>query len=278
MRELPIGVQDFAMLRRDDLLYVDKTARLLELVKSGRRYFLSRPRRFGKSLTLSTLEAMFSGKAELFKGLAAEAWVKEQSKDPYPVLRLDMSSLDNIVDSIELNKAIICELENIAEENNVEIKDATTCGVALKNLIRTLSKKRGSVVVLIDEYDKFILDSINDLNKAEKIRLILRSFYTVLKSCDKYLRFVFITGISKFSKVGIFSAMNNLEDISMDENFSDITGYTQSELEYYFHDLIKVLSAKMKITYEELLRRLQEYYDGFSFDGKTKLYCTIPSQ
>ncbi|MBQ7528612.1 AAA family ATPase [bacterium] len=272
MKELPIGIQDFEMLRRDNLLYVDKTARLLDLIKNGRRYFLSRPRRFGKSLTLSTLEAMFSGKAELFYGLSAEEWVKGQKEKPCRVIRLDMSSLDGVTDSLSLNEALIRELKNIARENGIEIQEITTCGVALKNLIRTLGERYGTVVILIDEYDKFILDNINNLNKAEDMRSVLRSFYTVLKSCDKYLRFVFITGISKFSKVGVFSAMNNLEDISMDERYGDIVGYTQIELEDNFAEWLNDASLKMNIENCELLKQLREYYDGFSFDGKTKLY------
>ncbi|MBQ7501341.1 AAA family ATPase [bacterium] len=272
MRELPIGIQSFEILRRDGLLYVDKTARLLDLIEHGRIYFLSRPRRFGKSLTLSTLEAMFSGREELFSGLAAENWVKEQKEHPYPVVRFDMSALGDPATAEELNSAIIEELENIAEDKGVKICSSASCGRTLKNLIRELCRDRGSAVVLIDEYDKLILDNIGDLNKAEAMREVLRSFYTVLKSCDEYLRFVFITGISKFSKVGVFSAMNNLLDISLMEKYSDIVGYTQHELEKYFDEWISFTAEQRGKERTEILSCMKEYYDGFSFDGSTRLY------
>lgn len=272
MKELPIGIHDFAMIRRENLLYVDTTASLLKLVKSGRRYFLARPRRFGKSLTLSTLEAMFSGNAELFKGLAAEEWVKKQAETPSPVISIDMSSFDKPNTGSDLNKALIAELEDIAEEKGLTLLRSPYCGKTLKNLIREMHKRSGCVTVLIDEYDGPILDNIGDLPKAEEMREVLRSFYTVLKSCDKYLRFIFIAGISKFSKVGVFSAMNNLEDISMDGEYGDIAGYTQDELEKYFSERISDAAERLKIERANILERLKNYYDGFSFDGIHKLY------
>ena len=269
---LPIGVQSFDLLRREEYLYVDKTARLLELVGTSGRCFLSRPRRFGKSLTLSTLDAMFSGKAELFKGLAAEKWVLEQAEHPAPVLRLDMSGLDNPSSPQELQDAIITELEDFAEDHDLTLKNETMCGRMLKSVIRALYKGFGPVVVLIDEYDKPILDTIGNLTEANAMRQVLRSFYTVLKSCDEYLRFVMLTGISKFSKIGVFSAMNNLEDISMDRQYGDIVGYTQEELEENFQDWIDSAADRMKLDRGELFKQLKDYYDGFCFDGETKLY------
>ncbi|MBQ7501745.1 AAA family ATPase [bacterium] len=270
MKELPIGIQDFEMLRRDNLLYVDKTERLLELVKKGRRYFLSRPRRFGKSLTLSTLEAMFEGRAELFAGLAAEEWVKKQAEKPLPVLRFDMSAREAgtaaaLRDSLKIMTARSArhfEIELVGDMLND----------MLAELLEGLYKRYGGAVVLIDEYDKPILDHIADVNMANSMREVLRSFYTALKSCDKYLRFVFITGISKFSKVGVFSAMNNLLDISLTEQYGDLTGYTQRELEAYFEEWISFTAEKKKLSRSEILENLKEYYDGFSFDGETRLY------
>ena len=272
MQTLPIGVQDFVRLRQDNLLYVDKTARLLELIQNGQRYFLSRPRRFGKSLTLSTLDAMFSGRAELFKDLAAEEWVSRQAQNSSPVLRFDMSSLGSYSNSEELDSSIMRRLENVIEDNDLQLRTEKTSNEMLYQIIRAICKKFRSVVVLVDEYDKPILDNINDLKRANEMREVLRSFYTTLKSCDEYLRFVMLTGISKFSKVGVFSAMNNLEDISMDRRFGDIAGYTQIELENYFSEWIKDAANKMNSTYEELLEQLKNYYDGFSFDGVTRLY------
>ena len=272
MQKLPIGVQSFTSLRRDDLLYVDKTAQLLKLIENGRRYFLSRPRRFGKSLTLSTLEAMFSGKAELFRGLAAEGWVKEQYKDPRSVVRIDMSSLRMYSTAEELNNSLVKGLEDFAFLHDLDIPSERTGSGALLKLILTLYKKFGPVVVLIDEYDKPILDNIDNLEKAEEMRKVLRSFYGILKSCDEYVRFVFITGISKFSKMGVFSAMNNLLDISLNEDYADIVGYTQKELEENFTEWIDLTASKMNVSCREMLTRVKDYYDGFSFDGKTRLY------
>ena len=270
MRELPIGIQSFERLRKGNYLYVDKTAILLDLISKGERYFLSRPRRFGKSLTLSTLEAMFRGRTELFTGLSAEKWVMGCSKKSSPVLRLDLSGLDSKTPQL-LHQSLIEVIKRFRNDFSVEIKSETLNGM-FTDLLLGIYKNYGAIVVLIDEYDKPILDNINNPEKANEMREILRSFYLTLKSSDEYLRFVFMTGISKFSKAGVFSAMNNLEDISMDEHYGDITGYTQLELEENFSEWIEETSLKMKIEKYELLEKLKEYYDGFSFDGKLKLY------
>ena len=234
------------------------------------RFFLARPRRFGKSLTLSTLEAMFSGKVELFRGLAAEAWVEAQAARPSPVLWLDMSAMsttDTAQFELSLGEAL-ARLARGAELNLI----SQSLGGKLQDVIIGLYEAGGPVVALIDEYDKPILDHIGDVEKAEAMRSVLRSFYTVLKSCDRYLRFVMLTGISKFTKTGVFSAMNNLNDISMDERHGDIVGYTQPELEACFGGWIDEAAGRMDLTREELLDQMGRYYDGFCFDGKTKLY------
>ena len=227
---------------------------------------MSRPRRFGKSLTLSTLDAMFSGKADFFKELKAEEWVTEQAKHPSPVLRLDMS-----IAASDLEISLMEMILRAARKYKVTLHSESLSGRFVE-LIEEIFEAHGSVVVLIDEYDKPILDNINDLAKANAMREILRSFYSVLKSCDEYLRFVMLTGISKFSKVGVFSTLNNLEDISMDKQYGDIVGYTQQELETYFVDRINDAATRIKITPDNLLSRLKDYYDGFSFDGMTRLY------
>ena len=270
LQTLPIGTFNFEKLRRMGNLYVDKTARLVELADAGAWYFLSRPRRFGKSLTLSTLDAMFSGKTELFQGLAAEAWVTEQAKHPAPVLRLDMSTMD-VRDVPKFEASLMANLARRGEYAGVQVK-STLPGVALQDIIIGLHKAGGPVVVLIDEYDKPILDKIGDLEGAEAMRMALRSFYTVIKACDEYLRFVMLTGISKFTKVGVFSAMNNLNDISMNRQYGDIVGYTQEELEQDFSGWIDRSAEELKIRHGELLRKLKAYYDGFCFDGVTRLY------
>ena len=275
MQLLPIGIQSFQNIRDKDYnyLYVDKTEKLLQLVKTKNSYVLSRPRRFGKSLTISTLEAMFKGKAELFKGLYAENWAKEQAKYPNPVIKLDMSGLGDYTNIIELKSALIDYLGEIVDDYNLNIQLKVNAGRIFAKIIKELHKKFSSkVVVLIDEYDKPITDNINDLEKAEEIRDSLKSFYSVLKSNSDYLQFVMLTGVSKFSKAGIFSGLNNLQDISMKEEYSDIVGYTQKELEDNFKEWIEKATNKLSLTKEELLQKIKRHYDGFSFDGKTRVY------
>ena len=267
---LPIGIQSFERLRSMNKLYVDKTRHLMKLVEDNTRVFLSRPRRFGKSLTLSTLEAMFSGKTELFQGLAAEAWVAERAEHPVPVLRLDMSQRDT-ADPVKFDESLSLDLSWQAEDFGIELLSQGN-GNRLQELLRALYKARGPVVVLIDEYDKPILDKIGLPDEAEAMRGVLRGFYAVLKGCDEYLRFVMLTGISKFSKTGVFSAMNNLRDISLSERYGDIVGYTQAELEDNFSDWIDAAAEKMKRSRSEVLEGIEEYYDGFCFDGVTRLY------
>ena len=267
---LPIGIQSFERLRSMNKLYVDKTQHLVKLVEENTRIFLSRPRRFGKSLTLSTLEAMFSGKVELFKGLAAEAWVAEQAEHPAPVLRLDMSQRDT-ADPVKFDESLSLALSWQAEDFGIELLSQGN-GDRLQELLRALYKSRGPVVVLIDEYDKPILDKIGDPESAEAMRMALRSFYTVIKGCDEHIRFVMLTGISKFTKVGVFSAMNNLNDLSMDELFGAVVGYTQVELEDNFSGWIDAAAEKMELSRVNFLAQLKDYYDGFCFDGVTRLY------
>ena len=179
---LPIGIQSFDKLRQGNYLYVDKTKRLQELVTSSPWCFLSRPRRFGKSLTLSTIDAMFSGKVELFKGLAAEEWVREQAKHPSPVLRFDISGLRPYSSADELEGSIVAGLRDFASFHDVNFSEEKTSGGMLLQMIQQLFRTGGPVVVLIDEYDKPILDNLGDKEKAESMRMVLRSFCTVLKS------------------------------------------------------------------------------------------------
>ena len=274
MRKLPIGIQAFEDIRIENYLYVDKTKQILNLIENGKCYFLSRPRRFGKSLTISTLEAMFQGKAELFKGLYAEEWVKEQAKHPNPVITLDMSGLGNYETIEELKNALIDYLGEIIDDYNLNIQLQENAGRIFVKIIKELYKKFGKVVLLIDEYDKPITDNINDLNTANKIREFFRKFYGVLKNSSTIdnLRFVFITCVSKFSKAGVFSCLNNLNDISMDDKYGDIVGYTQQELEDNFSDWIEITAQKKSMNKQELLDKIKAYYDGFSFNGITKVY------
>ena len=270
LQNLPIGIQHFETLRKNDYLYVDKTARLLQLIRTGAWYFLARPRRFGKSLTVSTLDAMFSGKADLFAGLAAEDWVREQARHPSPVLRLDMSTMTS--DTPEtLRQSLNAALARRARRAGLQL-EASLPGDRLQDLLLLLSEQHGPVVVLIDEYDKPILDHMDDLKHADSMRRVLRDFYAVLKGCNEYLRFVLLTGISRFTKTGVFSAMNNLRDISMMPKFGDIVGYTQAELESSFASWLDDAADKRQTTRAALLNRVRDYYDGFCFDGVTRVY------
>ena len=272
MQKLPIGIQHFENIRLNHYLYVDKTKQILNLIENGECYFLSRPRRFGKSLTLSTLEAMFQGKAELFKVLYAEEWVKEQAKHPSPVIKLDMSVLSQYKDGEELNSSLINYLVRYyIEEYKLDIIVKDKSADVFLDIINKLYKRFGHVVLLVDEYDKPITDNINNLEKANEMRETLRSFYGVLKGCSQ-VKFIMITGVSKFSKAGVFSSLNNLKDISMDEKYSDIVGYTQKELEKYFVDWFEKPMKKHSLNKEELLAIIEEYYDGFSFDGIVRVY------
>ncbi len=262
----PIGVQDFEKLRNKGYVYVDKTARMYELTSTGNCFFLSRPRRFGKSLLLSTMEAYFLGKRELFKGLAIEQLEQEWKK--YPVLYLDLNSgkydsLDNL--EKELN-AILAKWEMIY--GSLETED--TLASRFKGIVQRAYEKMGEeVVILVDEYDKPILNAIDDEELQEKFRQTLKSIYSVLKTQDKYIRFAFLTGVSKFSRLSIFSDLNNLRDITFNKRYADICGISEKELHTYFEDAIKELAETNSMTYDEACAKLEETYDGYHFAPNT---------
>ncbi|AEX85575.1 Protein of unknown function (DUF1703)/Predicted AAA-ATPase [Marinitoga piezophila KA3] len=268
MKKLPVGIADYKEIIEENYIYVDKTKYLYDLINSGKFYFMSRPRRFGKSLTVSTFYYLFKGEKELFKG--TYIYDKWDFKE-YPIIKLDMS--DNTLTTYEefiesLNKMI----EDIYEDYEIP-KIENNLPTKFGNLIRVLNKKyEEKVVILIDEYESPILEHINDKKKAEKFRGFLREFYKKIKTKDAYVKFVFITGITKFTKTGVFSALNNLSDISLNRKYGQMFGYTQEELEYYFKDYIKELSEEMGITEKELLEEMKRYYNGFSFDGEHTVY------
>ncbi len=250
----PLGIQDFAYIRNNGFVYVDKTFYVHKLADEGKFYFLSRPRRFGKSLFLSTLYYAFSGRKELFQGLYLEKHWDWEKK--FPIVRISFGS--GVIRSVEdLKRIITITLEQNAEEHNVNPKILT-----LGTLVRIISNKTNSpVVLLIDEYDKPILDVIDKPELLPDVRDTLRNFYAPIKDLDPYLRFVFITGISKFSKVSIFSELNNIQDITLHKNYGNICGYTQEELEKYFYE-------PLRKTDKELLKK---WYNGYYFLGD-KLY------
>ncbi|NUU95785.1 ATPase AAA [Marinitoga sp. 1135] len=266
MKKLPVGIADYKEIIEENYIYVDKTKYLYDLINSGKFYFMSRSRRFGKSLTVSTFYYLFKGEKELFEG--TYIYDKWDFKE-YPIIRLNLlkaksENTEKLKES--LTKIIIQE----GKRNGINIEE-TDYAFAFDELIMKLSEK-GKVVILVDEYEKPILDNINKKEKAESNREILRDFYTTIKANDEHIRFVFITGITKFTKTGVFSALNNLNDISLDTAYSQMFGYTQEELEYYFKEHIEETAKKFGITKKELLEEMKRYYNGFSFDGEHTVY------
>ena len=260
-RFLPIGIQDFEDLRRRNCIYVDKTDLVYKLAREGKPYFLSRPRRFGKSLLLSTMEYYFLGKKELFHGLALEKLEKDWIE--YPVLKISFGA-DNYPDLESLRSAENSMLSEYEKKYELEVSDMRAAP-RLKKLIRTAYEKTGrQVVILIDEYDKPILDALYT-EFEEQNRQELRSFYSPLKDCDKYIRFLFITGITKVSHVNIFSGLNQLDDISLDSAYSSICGISEDELDQYFKPEIESLAERQEMTVEEAKAKLAEMYDGYHF-------------
>ncbi|MDR1933915.1 MAG: ATP-binding protein [Spirochaetales bacterium] len=265
IRKYPIGIQDFEDIRTGNYVYVDKTAFIYSLVSEGKPYFLSRPRRFGKSLLLSTLKAYFEGKKELFSGLAIAELEKEWLS--YPVFHLDFNlgdyrrpgGLDLALDSN------LRQLEEIWGENPKDIAFSNR----FQGLIRRAAEKAGrKVVVLIDEYDKALL-AIDDEKKRDEARDTLRAFYGVLKSADPYLKFYLITGITKFAKVSIFSDLNQLFDISLMEEYASLCGITPTELLDYFTGDIKALAEKNNMTFDQAMAEMQRRYNGYHFAEDT---------
>ena len=273
--KLPIGIQTFETIRTKGYVYVDKTKHLVHLIDNGQIYFLARPRRFGKSLTVSTFDALFSGKKELFKGLYAEEFLNRADFKPSPVVRLDMSGVTTDC-GIDLFKESLKQITiEVAEKLGVDVPKHLPSGDILRNLIvHTARKYHQEVVVLLDEYDKPYTDFVNDSEMAEKIRNTLRSYYAQIKTSDEYIRFTFITGISKFAKFGVFSSLNTPLDISLMPEYAEICGLTEDEISDNFSGYLDDTAEYMKISTKKLIAEMRYYYDGFSFDStaKTQLY------
>ena len=269
MKKLPLGIQNFREIIEDNHVYVDKTMYIHQLISEGKCYFLSRPRRFGKSLFLDTIAEVFKGNKELFKGL----WIYESGYDfkSYPVVRLDMSSIASKTPEI-LEASLSEELRYCMQQEDLSLSDGAPSDM-LKKLIRALHVKYNQkVAVLIDEYDKPVLDHIAEFAIAEANRSIIRDLYGVLKSLDSYIRFIFFTGVSKFTKTSVFSTLNNLSDISMQEKYANICGIPIDALDVHFKDRIKSLSGQKDFKHCPSLRdAILRWYDGYSWDGDTKL-------
>ncbi len=264
-QKYPIGIQDFAKLREENYVYVDKTKYIYQMLQ-GAYYFLSRPRRFGKSLLVNTLYYLFEGRKDLFKGL----WIEEKIEwKKHPIIKFDFSELDF---EKNLEKTIKERLFEIAKNYNVTLTK-TTAKSLFRELIMELSKIE-KVVILVDEYDKPIGDFLEKgkMELAIKNRDILKRFYSTLKGLDAHIRFFFLTGITKFAKVSIFSDLNNLDDLTLHPDFGELLGYTQTELEFYFPEKLKEIASNLNLSYADFSQEVKLWYNGYNFLGKEKVY------
>ncbi|VEN73358.1 conserved hypothetical protein [Candidatus Desulfarcum epimagneticum] len=259
-KKLPIGMQTFEEIRRRGYVYIDKTRKIHEMITTGKAYFLSRPRRFGKSLLVSTLNEIFNGSKDLFEGL----WIHTSGYEwpRRPVIKISLGGAlcktpGDIQDYIREH------IEHIADAHGVKVHQNETAP-AMRELIRKISKI-GKVAVLIDEYDKPLTDCLDDPDLYRENRRFLRSFYSIFKEMDEHTHFIFFTGVSKFSKVGVFSGLNNLKDITMDMRFSDMLGITQKELESCFSDHIRDAGEKEGLGRDALLEKIEFWYNGYRF-------------
>jgi Predicted AAA-ATPase/PD-(D/E)XK nuclease superfamily len=269
MKNLPIGIQTLSEIRANNCIYVDKTHLVHKLATTGKYYFFSRPRRFGKSLLISTLKELYEGNKVLFEGL----WIEPQwdwSKTN-PVVHFSFDDMG--YKQVGLETAITKEVTRWAKHYKIVLTE-TTYKLQFKELLEKLAAAEGKVVLLVDEYDKPIIDFLekHEIDQAKFNRDILREFYGVVKNADKLLKFVFVTGISKFSKVSLFSHLNNLTDITLSKHYAALTGYTQEELEFYFEDYLLDCMESLELSREELLKQMKIWYDGYSWDGKTEVY------
>ena len=262
LKRLPVGIQTFSNIVEDDMLYIDKTEYVWNMIHLSKYIFLSRPRRFGKSLLVSTLQAYFEGRKDLFKGLFIETVEKEWTE--YPVLRISMASGKHM-EKDQLERYLL----NILEENERRFgitSDSKDPNVRLKNLIFNAYQKTGKkVVILIDEYDAPLLDVVHEETMLPVLRNVMRNFYSPLKDCDPYLQFVFLTGITKFSQLSIFSELNNLKNISMRSDYAGVCGITEEEMLTQMSDYIDDFAEGIETTREGAIEGLKQQYDGYHF-------------
>ncbi len=261
----PIGIQSFSEIRSGGFVYVDKTAYVYRLASTGKYYFLSRPRRFGKSLLVSTMEAYFKGRKELFKGLAMESLEKDWTE--HPVLHLDFSG--KAYDGKEVLLKVLDDALCKWEEEYGSVNRSDVPGIRIGNVVEAAYRKTGRrVVILIDEYDKPIVDNLTRPELRESFRETLEGFYGVLKGKDEFIRFGFLTGVTKIGKMSVFSGLNNIQDISMRLEYSDICGISEAELKDSFGESVAVLAEANDIPVDECYARLAKMYDGYHFHPK----------
>ena len=262
LKRLPVGIQTFTEIINREMLYIDKTEYIYRMTKLSKYIFLSRPRRFGKSLLVSTLQSYFEGKKELFKGLAIEQLEKEWAQ--HPVLRFSLASGKHM-EKEQLERYLLDILSDNEERFGLH-SDKVDTNIRLKDLIKNVYDKTGKqVVVLIDEYDAPLLDVVHENEQLPILRQVMRNFYSPLKDCDPYLRFVFLTGITKFSQLSIFSELNNLKNISMLPEFAAICGITVEEMQTQMADYIDVFAKTEETGHEEMVEKLKKQYDGYHF-------------
>ena len=259
----PIGIQTFERIRKEDMFYVDKTEYIYRMTHTdGKFFFLSRPRRFGKSLLVSTFKSYFEGKKELFEGLAIEKLEKEWNE--YPVLHFSLAGGKHM-EKEQLDRYLLYILKENEDRFGVDC-DSPDPNIRLLNLIKTVTAQTGKqAVVLIDEYDAPLLDVAHEMEKLDVLRNTMRNFYSPLKDCEPLLRFVFLTGITKFSQLSIFSELNNIKNVSMDEPYAGICGITKEEMLTQMSDDIDALAEHLELSREETIQELKDHYDGYHF-------------
>ena len=268
MKKLGLGIQELSEFKRNELIYVDKTKVIHNLITTGKYYFLSRPRRFGKSLLVNTMEELFSGNKELFEN----TWIydKWNFEDKYPVIKISFAKLD--YEGLGLSSELNNILDTISKKYKIVLQNSSVKKKFIR-LIERLGKEK-QVSILIDEYDKPIIDYLENktMHKAVENRRVLKNFYSAIKDCDKYIKLLFITGVSKFSKVSFFSELNNLTDITVNEKYSQITGYTEKEVTDCYSKYLLKIEEKFNIDRKRILELIKLWYNGYSWDGKSFMY------
>lgn len=270
MQKFPIGIQSFKEIRTKNYLYIDKTLQVERLLNVGEKYiFLSRPRRFGKSLLVNSIKHLYWGDKDLFDGLYIQSrwdWVE------YPVLLLDFNIIKSSGTTDDLKNALISSLDECALKYGIELKKPDYCDRLRELMVALYAKMGKEIVVLVDEYDMPLVNHLDDIPKAEANRAVLREFYKMVKSCDDYIKFMFITGVSRFSKMSIFSGLNNVTDITMDPIHNDIVGLSQQDITDYFEENIAHLMVELDFTREELLDKIRRWYNGYTWSSKQRVY------
>ena len=274
IKKLPVGIQSFEKIRNGDNLYIDKTEYIFKLVNTEIPYFLSRPRRFGKSLLLSTMKAYWEGKRDLFRGLKIENLVSgnPEAWESHPVFYLDFNKA-GFQENGALEAILLVHLEEWENRYGQTSKDVPL-GARFGQLLRKACEQTGKrCAVLVDEYDKPLLETMDDKKLVEHNKTVFKSFFSCLKSEDAYIRFIFITGVTKFSKISIFSDLNQLRDISMTADYAGICGITEQEMKDNLMPEIKAMANELEMTTDECFERLKKAYDGYHFHHRSEGVC-----